>query len=82
MTPTALKEQLVEDLERLSPNQLERVYGIVHALVATGASIKPPTVTDPEERKRLLHELLDDMQRHPWPMNAPRLTRDELHERR
>lgn len=39
-------------------------------------------VTDPEEKKRILKEVVEMMQKNPIPMDAPRFTRDELHERR
>ncbi|MDT5123009.1 MAG: hypothetical protein QOC96_2491 [Acidobacteriota bacterium] len=43
----------------------------------------PPSVTDPEERKRILEELIQNMRDNPIPANAPaRFTREELHERR
>ncbi|HJQ33879.1 MAG TPA: antitoxin family protein [Pyrinomonadaceae bacterium] len=42
----------------------------------------PPKVTDPEERRRLMDELIQNMLDNPIPDNAPRLTREELHERR
>jgi hypothetical protein len=46
------------------------------------ANILPPKVTDPEERKRLMNELIQNMLDNPIPANAPCLTREELHERR
>lgn len=42
----------------------------------------PPTVTDPEERKRIMAELIQNMRDNPIPADAPRFTREELHERR
>jgi predicted DNA-binding antitoxin AbrB/MazE fold protein len=43
----------------------------------------PPTVTDPEERKRILKEVVENMRANPLPADAPRrFTREELHERR
>ena len=42
----------------------------------------PPEVTDPEERARLLSELVEDIRRHPLTSDAPRLRREELHDRR
>jgi predicted DNA-binding antitoxin AbrB/MazE fold protein len=42
----------------------------------------PPQITDPEERERMMVELLRKMRGNPIPENAPRFTRDELHERR
>ena len=44
--------------------------------------ILPATAKSDEERERLLHELLEGWQQHPLTTDAPRLTRDELHERR
>ncbi|HEX8069104.1 MAG TPA: antitoxin family protein [Pyrinomonadaceae bacterium] len=43
----------------------------------------PPTVTDPEERARILKEVVESMRSNPLPADAPRrFTREELHERR
>jgi len=41
----------------------------------------PPAVIDPEERKRILKEIVRRMAENPIPEDAPRFTRDELHER-
>jgi hypothetical protein len=38
-------------------------------------------ITDPEERAKRMKALVERMQRNPIPANAPRFTRDELHER-
>jgi AF2212-like protein len=46
------------------------------------ANITPPLITDPEERKRLLKELVERMKATPLAPDAPKLSRDELHERR
>ena len=40
------------------------------------------TSTSDEERQRALRELIESWQQHPLRGDAPRLTRDELHERR
>jgi predicted DNA-binding antitoxin AbrB/MazE fold protein len=46
-------------------------------------NVIPPRVTDPEERKRLLEQLVERMRANPIPADAPRrFTREELHERR
>jgi predicted DNA-binding antitoxin AbrB/MazE fold protein len=42
----------------------------------------PPQITDPGERKKALETLVRRMRENPIPENAPRFTRDELHERR
>jgi hypothetical protein len=85
MAEPAIKEKLHERIERLSSEQLVRLAGYVDALTeprSERAWVEPPRIVDAAERRRLLGELLDDMQRHPLPMNAPRFTRDELHARR
>jgi hypothetical protein len=42
----------------------------------------PPEVTSPEERARVIDEIVRSMQANPVPANAPHFTREELHERR
>lgn len=42
----------------------------------------PPGAKSDEERQRALRELLKSWEEHPLKGDAPRLTRDELHERR
>jgi len=42
----------------------------------------PPTSTSDEERERALRELFASWDAHPLRSDAPRLTRDETHERR
>jgi len=44
--------------------------------------VVPATATSDEERQRALRELMESWQQHPLRGDAPRLTRDELHERR
>ena len=52
-------------------------------LIIEGPAVLPPAVTDPEERKRILEELIQKMRDNPIPANAPaRFTREDLHERR
>lgn len=42
----------------------------------------PPRVMDEAERARIMQELIESWNQHPLRADAPRLTRDELHERR
>jgi predicted DNA-binding antitoxin AbrB/MazE fold protein len=52
-------------------------------LTIDGPRSIPPRVTDPEERKRIMAELVQNMRDNPIPLDAPRrFTREELHERR
>jgi hypothetical protein len=44
--------------------------------------IVPARAKSEEERQRALRELLESWEQHPLAPGAPRLTRDELHERR
>ncbi len=44
--------------------------------------VLPPTATSEEERERALRELFASWDAHPLRSDAPRLTRDEMHERR
>ncbi len=44
--------------------------------------VLPPTATSDAERERALRELLASWDAHPLRADAPRLTRDEMHERR
>jgi hypothetical protein len=41
-----------------------------------------PMVTNPEQRKSVLRRITARMKQNPIPADAPRFTRDELHERR
>jgi hypothetical protein len=50
-------------------------------LLVQGPLLVPPTITDPEQRARVLRQITDRMKRNPIPANAPRFTRDDLHER-
>ena len=47
-----------------------------------GPTIIPPRVTDPDEQVRIRRKVLERMRRNPLSPDAPRFTRDELHERR
>ncbi|MGH9967325.1 MAG: hypothetical protein ACREBG_05765 [Pyrinomonadaceae bacterium] len=44
--------------------------------------VVPATATSDEERERAIRELFASWDAHPLRADAPRLTRDELHERR
>jgi hypothetical protein len=45
-------------------------------------NVRQPEEPCPAERKRILREVVERMQRNPVPLDSPRFTRDELHERR
>ncbi len=51
-------------------------------LIVEGLTVHPPTVTDPEARRRILEQVIHSMQHNPIPPHASRFRREELHERR
>ena len=51
-------------------------------LVVRDATRPPPAVTDPEQRSAILRRITARMGQNAIPKDAPRFTRDELHERR
>ncbi len=63
--------------EKLNVSENAEVEITVH-----DPKVVPPTPTSDEERERALRELMESWQQHPLRGDAPRLTRDELHERR
>ncbi|HKQ07124.1 MAG TPA: antitoxin family protein [Blastocatellia bacterium] len=56
--------------------------GVQVEVVVSDPYTIPPQITDPKEREKVMAELLKRMSENPIPENAPRFTRDELHERR
>jgi predicted DNA-binding antitoxin AbrB/MazE fold protein len=46
-----------------------------------GPTIIPPSVTDPEERAQIRREVVERMRKNPLSADAPRFTREQLHER-
>jgi|WetSurMetagenome_2_1015567.scaffolds.fasta_scaffold1523003_1 hypothetical protein len=55
--------------------------GAIVELILHGAPILPPEIGEPGERARALRAVVARMQRNPLPAAAPRLTREQLHER-
>lgn len=49
---------------------------------AKSLTILPPEISNPQERRRLLAEVVEQMKANPLPENTPRLTRQALHDRR
>ena len=77
VTDSAEKRRIVEEtIARMKANPISsgpHVYS---------PNVTPPTVTDPEERKQVLEKLYRMMAENPIPADAPKLTREEMHERR
>lgn len=63
--------------EKLNVSENAEVEITVHDL-----HVVPATATSDEERERALRELFASWDAHPLRPDAPRLTRDEMHERR
>jgi len=51
-------------------------------LVVQEPTTHGPSVTDPDERLRILRRVTGRMRGNPLPADAPRFSRDQLHERR
>ncbi|OBQ08134.1 MAG: hypothetical protein AN482_13515 [Anabaena sp. LE011-02] len=51
-------------------------------LLIQSSSIVSPLISDVESKQRFLKSLVLRMQQNPIPLNAPRFTREMLHERR
>lgn len=56
--------------------------GIEVELFVQSIQVVPPRITDIAARQNFLKLLVERMQQNPIPSNAPRFTRDMLHERR
>lgn len=52
----------------------------VELLIQSPQVVSPP-IADVETRRQFLKSLTERMQQNPVPLNAPRFTRDMLHER-
>lgn len=53
----------------------------VELLIQSNSIVSPP-ISDVESKQRFLNLLISRMQQNPIPLNAPRFTREMLHERR
>lgn len=53
----------------------------VELLIQSPQVVSPP-ISDPATKQRFFKELIKRMQQNPIPLNAPRLTREMLHEHR
>jgi predicted DNA-binding antitoxin AbrB/MazE fold protein len=53
----------------------------VEILIQT-PQVVPPTISDAAAKQRFLKSLIERMQQNPIPLNAPRFTREMLHEHR
>ena len=51
-------------------------------LIVQNPTVLPVTAMNDEDRERALRALRESWEQHPLAPDAPRLTRDELHERR
>jgi hypothetical protein len=54
----------------------------VEVVVQPREGLTPPLESDPAKRAAIMRRLLDRMSSSPLPPNAPKLTREQLHERR
>ncbi|MFN0172762.1 MAG: DUF104 domain-containing protein [Bryobacteraceae bacterium] len=67
-------------LELRNPCDLPQGAEVDVLIVSEG--VIPPEETDPSRRRQLVAELVERMRTQPLSPAAPRLTRDDLHDRR
>jgi hypothetical protein len=51
-------------------------------LLVQGPLVVSPVIADPDQRACALRQITERMRQNPIPADAPRFTRDQLHERR
>jgi predicted DNA-binding antitoxin AbrB/MazE fold protein len=56
--------------------------GVEVELLVKSPPVVPPKIADVVSRQDFLRQLVERMQQNPIPSNAPKFTRDRLHERR
>lgn len=54
----------------------------VEVQVRERSNVLPPLESDPQKREEIKKRLLERMSNSPLPADAPKLTREQLHERR
>lgn len=83
MTTNGIREKIQEEIYLLADDQLEDLYKVIHDYrLGVQAKIKKKSLTPAKERQKVLKTLLERMQTHPLMDGAPRLSREQLHERR
>jgi hypothetical protein len=63
-----------------TPCQLPEGSQVV--LTVSSGLVVPPQINDPAEKAAILRGIVERMRHNPLPIDAPRFSRDELHERR
>jgi hypothetical protein len=85
MNPTVspTRQKLEAEMDLLDEHQLEDLYKVIHyyRLGAQTGVATNTAIQFPDFQKRL-NQVLARMKRHTLADNAPRLSREELHERR
>jgi predicted DNA-binding antitoxin AbrB/MazE fold protein len=64
-----------------SPCDLPDGTRVVLAIERIDNNVQPPEVSSPEERKRILKEVVERMKRNPLPPDAPRFKRSDAYDR-
>jgi hypothetical protein len=82
MNATEDMTEVLEKVRAFSDEQWATFKTLLTTTEARDPYTIPPTITDSTERARLLHDTVERMKANPLTGDPPRLTRDELHERR
>jgi hypothetical protein len=82
-TVSPTRQKLEAEIDLLDEHQLEDLYKVIHYYrlgAQTGSATK--TIIQSSEFQKRLNQVLARMKRYTIADNAPRLSREELHERR
>lgn len=83
MTINGIREKIQKEIHLLAEDELEDLYKVIHNYrLGVQAKVKKNSLTPANERQKLLKTILDRMQAQPLMRGAPRLSREQLHERR
>lgn len=69
------------NMMKMSPEMRAHIAEEEAASVRLLKSVSLPMIANPAERKNIINETLDLSKRNPIPLNAKRLSRDEMHDR-
>jgi hypothetical protein len=80
MSTVELRERVHQAIDALQEDQLRAVHNLLEAFRPSDQN--RDDVSEQARRREILERVVARMKANPIPANAPRFTRDELHERR
>lgn len=80
MSTVELRERVHQAIDELQEEQLKAVHDLLEAFLPSSQTTDDDLTL--QDKRRVLAETVQWMTAHPLSASAPRLTRDDLHERR